>query len=403
MSHKIDADIVVVGAGLVGMAAAVACAKLGKKIVLVDSKKPNTQPKSTEPKSTEAKSTALKKGWDERIYALTTSTVAWLQALEIWHDVDENRVNDINAMQLWDEQGDKLVLQDSDANLANLGVIIENKNLHNALNQQMSELGVTVITDATCDFLENSEQAIKLHLLDGCCISAKLIVAADGVDSWLRGQVGIIVKIKDFKQTAVVANFLAEKAHQNIARQWFAPHETLALLPLPHKHVSMVWALSTEQAAELLTLSNAALAEKVQVRTHSELGNLNMVGNALSFTLQQQTATQLIAPRMVLVGDAAHQIHPMAGQGMNLGLRDVRQLVDLLTNTHAMQDIGETTFLRKYVRARQADIATMNTLTSGLDALFASNSEILKRAGTWGFKQLNQQAKLKELLIKQAA
>lgn len=388
MTQNIQADIVVVGAGLVGLAAAVACAKLGKKVIVIDAKK-----------------VAIKKQqvWDARVYALTSNTVAWLQALGVWAEVDASRVNDINAMQLWDEQGNKLALQDGDANLASLGVIIENQNLLHALMTQMNALAVTVITAAECVFLENAEQEIKLGLADGCYISAKLIVAADGVDSWVRQQVNIAIKYKDFNQIAIVANFVAEKSHQNIARQWFAPHETLALLPLPDQHVSMVWALSTEQATELLTLSNEALAEKVQARSHNELGNLRMVGKALSFSLQQKTASQLIAERVVLVGDAAHQIHPMAGQGMNLGLRDVSQLQQMLTNTHAMQDIGEHGFLRKYERARSADIATMNTLTSGLDALLASDSAILKKATGWGFKQLNQQATLKKLLIQQAA
>ena len=388
MKKTIDTDVLIVGAGLVGLAAAVTCAKLGKKVVLVDAKNPTIKPK---------------KAWDERIYALTSNTVNWLQALGTWVEVDANRVNVINSMQLWDEQGNKLALQDSDANLPNLGVIIENQNLMHALNQQISMLGVTVITDVACASLQNTQNEITLSLEDGTKVSAKLIVAADGVDSWLRNQAGIAVKVKAFNQTAVVANFLAEKNHQNIARQWFAPHETLALLPLPNQHVSMVWALSTEQAAQLLTLSNAALAEKVQARAHNALGNLSMVGKALSFALQQKTATHLIAQRIVLVGDAAHQIHPMAGQGMNLGLRDVRQLQQMLTNTHAMQDIGEHVFLRKYTRARQADIATMNTLTSGLDALFANESSIVKNVAGWGLKQLNHQATLKKLLIQQAA
>ncbi len=188
-----------------------------------------------------------------------------------------------------------------------------------------------------------------------------------------------------------------------MARQWFAPHETLALLPLPHQHVSIVWALSTEQAAELLTLSSEALTEKVEARSHYALGGLRAVGQPLSFSLKQQTATQFMAERLILVGDAAHQIHPMAGQGMNLGLRDVRQLQEMLTNTHSMQDIGEYTFLRKYARARQADIATMNTLTNGLDSLFANDHAAIKKLTNWGFKQLNRQAILKKLLIQQAA
>ena len=388
VNSSIEADIVVVGAGLVGLAAAIACAKLGKKVMVIDAKK-----------------VAIKKqpAWDARIYALTANTEAWLQALGVWAEVDTSRVNIISGMQLWDLQGSKLTLQDSDANLAKLGVIIENQNLIHALMKQINTLGVTVITDVECTFLENSQQHIAIGLADGRLISAKLLVAADGVDSWVRSQANIAVKRNDFNQTAIVANFLAEKNHANIARQWFASHETLALLPLPDQQVSMVWALSTEQAADLLTLSSDALAERVVARSQREIGGLRMLAKPLSFSLKQQTATQLIAERVVLVGDAAHQIHPMAGQGMNLGLRDVRQLQQMLTNTHAMQDIGEQVFLRKYARARQADIATMNTLTSGLDILFANDNAVIQKITGWGFKQLNRQATLKKLLIQQAA
>lgn len=388
MKKSIQADIIVVGAGLVGLAAAIACARLGKKVVVVDAQKTAAEKQQT---------------WDARIYALTANSEVWLKALGVWAEVDASRVNTISGMQLWDGQSNNLALYDSDANLDKLGVIIENQNLMYALNQLINTMGVAMITGVECVSLQNAEQHINLGLADGRSISTNLVIAADGVDSWVRNQANIAVKHKDFNQTAIVTNFLAEKNHANIARQWFAPHETLALLPLPKQHVSMVWALSTEQAAELLTLSSEMLAEKVQARSQSELGSLRVVGKVLSFSLRQQTATQLIAERVVLVGDAAHQIHPMAGQGMNLGLRDVRQLQEVLTNTHAMQDIGEYAFLRKYARARQADIATMNMLTSGLDALFANDSTVIKKVAGWGLKQLHHQATLKKLLIQQVA
>ena len=388
MSQLIKADIAVIGAGLVGLSAAVACAKLGKNVVVIDAK--NTKIK-------------LKKTWDARVYALSTNSVDWLKALETWQTIDENRVNVIAAMHLWDSANAYLALRSQDANLANLGVIIENQNLLHALWQQVDALGVTVITDLSCTFLENTQFATIIKLTDGSSVCAKLIVAADGVNSWVCKQANILLKQKDFNQTAIVGNFLAEKSHQNIARQWFSSHETLALLPLPKQMVSMVWALSTVQAVELLSLSVDELADNLQARAQNELGNLTLVGKTLSFALQQQTAAKLIAARILLMGDAAHQIHPMAGQGMNLGLRDVMQLQNMLTNSHSMQDIGEHAFLRQYERARRADIATMNALTSGLDRLFAIDNAIVKKATGWGLTQLNRQSILKKLLIQQAA
>jgi 2-polyprenylphenol 6-hydroxylase len=159
----------------------------------------------------------------------------------------------------------------------------------------------------------------------------------------------------------------------------------------------------TERAEELLELSSVDLAAQVEAKSKHVLGALKPVGKTLSFSLNQQTAASLIAERMVLVGDAAHQIHPMAGQGVNLGFRDVIALQELLSSAHAMQDVGEYGFLRKYERARGADIAAMNTLTTGLDYLFASESAMLKKVTNWGLQQLNRQTTLKKLLIQQAA
>ncbi len=393
INQKLDADIIVVGAGLVGLAAAIAFAKQGKTAVLVDS----NPAKIALP--------ALKKSaaWDARIYALTTATEDWLKALEAWPGVDTGRVNAIDAMRLWNENDQKLELNCKDANLPKLGVIIENQNLMAALWQQIIALGVTVITDAKCKLLEHTQHDITLSLEGATKVSAKLIVAADGVNSWVRGQANIAVKKKYFQQTAIVVNFFAEKNHQNIARQWFAPHATLALLPLPNKHVSMVWSLSTEKADELLRLSGEELAAKVALQSKHELGTLQAIGKTLSFTLNQQTANALIAARVVLVGDAAHQIHPMAGQGVNLGFRDVMQLTSLATKLRTMQDIGEYSFLRQFERARKADIASMNTLTTGLDYLFASDSTMIKKVTNWSLRQLNSQAAIKKILIQQAA
>ncbi len=386
---NINTDIIVVGAGLVGLAAAIAFAKQGKKVVLVDAKKPVIEKQQT---------------WDERVYALTPESEKWLKALDVWSGVDLSRVNVIHAMHLWDETcAGPLALGDNDANLPQLGLIIENQNLMFALWQQTQALGVTVITDAKCKFLDDVQQDITLTLENEVKVSAKLLVAADGVNSWVRQQVNIVVEKKDFQQTAIVANFLAEKNHGSIARQWFAPHETLALLPLPNQYVSMVWSVSTERANELLKLPSDKLAKKVELRSKHELGALQSIGSILPFALNQQTATHLIAERVALVGDAAHQIHPMAGQGVNLGFRDVIALEEVLAGTHAMQDIGEKVFLRKYERSRKADIAAMKVLTTGLDSLFASDSGMIKKVTSWSLRQLNRQATIKKLLIQQAA
>jgi 2-polyprenylphenol 6-hydroxylase len=389
MMHDLNTDIIVVGAGSVGLSAAIAFAQQGKSVVLVDAKKPVIK---------------LKKTWDQRVYALTPETENWLKSIGVWAHVDDSRVNPINAMHIFDDTNElPLCLRDEDANLAKLGLIIENQNLMLALWQQLNRLDVTVITDAQCQTLNNTQQQVVLGLENGLQITAKLVVAADGVDSWVRKQANIGVTKKDFHQTAIVANFVTQMQHQHIARQWFRPHDVLALLPLPDNMVSIVWSVSTERAAELLALTGEELAHNVREHSRSVLGTLKQLGNTQAFALNQQTALQLIAERVALTGDAAHQIHPMAGQGVNLGFRDVMQFTSIATKLQAMQDVGDKGFLRQYERARKADIVTMNHLTSALDGLFASEISLVKIARQWGFQQLNANAAIKKLLIRQVA
>ncbi len=390
MTKQIHTDVMVVGAGLVGLAAAIALALQNKHVVLVSDKPP-----------AESKSALNSDSWDERVYALTPATEAWLKALGVWDFVDENRINPIDSMHIWGAESD-LVLSAADANVAKLGLIIENQQLMNALWQKLQALGVTVVTDVRCTNIEYTLSEVVLNAEPDLQIKAKLIVAADGLYSWVRQQANIATDVKKYHQVAVVANFLAENSHHNEAKQWFNAHDVLALLPLPNRHVSMVWSVSTEKAAQLLALSNEGLCEQVQAQSLGLLGELKQIGQTRSAPLNQQTSLQLISERIVLVGDAAHQIHPMAGQGVNLGFRDVMKLAQLTTNLHAMRDIGERTFLRQYERARKADMISMNSLTSGLDYLFATEQAVLKKLTNWGLQQIARQPRLKKLLIQQA-
>ena len=381
-------DVAVVGAGLVGLAAAIALAEQGKRIVLVDAKERAGYTSST---------------WDARIYAITPSTEAFLKALGVWAFVNAARINPVKAMALWHEGASgPLNLLADDANLDKLACIVENNQLMHALWERVDALDVTMVLGSPCTDIEYQDDTVVVDLVNGQQISASLLVAADGVNSFVRQQLGLATNDKDFDQVALVANYVVEKAHGNIARQWFLPHETLALLPLPQQQVSMVWALETERAKQLLSLSEESLAEQVEVQARGQLGQLKAASNTYSFPLRQITASKLIAKRVVLIGDAAHQVHPMAGQGANLGFRDVMSLAKLMTSSHALQDIGDATFLRRYERDRKADVVSMNTLTSGLDYFFSSNNRLMKRLATSSMEQLEKRLSMKNILIKQA-
>lgn len=381
-------DVAVVGAGLVGLATAIALAEQGKRIVLVDAKERAGYTSST---------------WDARIYAITPSTEAFLKALGVWAFVNAARINPVKAMALWHEgASDSLNLLADDANLDKLACIVENNQLMHALWERVDALDVTMVLGSPCTDIEYQDDTVVVDLVNGQQISASLLVAADGVNSFVRQQLGLATNDKDFDQVALVANYIVGKAHGNIARQWFSPHETLALLPLPQQQVSMVWALETERAKQLLSLSEESLAEQVEVQARGQLGQLKAASKTYSFPLRQITASKLIAERVVLIGDAAHQVHPMAGQGANLGFRDVMSLAKLITSSHALQDIGDATFLRRYERDRKADVVSMNTLTSGLDYFFSSNNQLMKRLATSSMEQLEKRLSMKNILIKQA-
>ena len=412
MSEHLSTDIIVVGTGLVGLSAAISLASANKKIVLINSNlignnKENTDnfndinKESTQQNNNEKGNHS---DWEARVYALTIESIAWLESIGVWDYVDKSRLGCINQMQLWtNERNAPLILKDSDAHLNKLGFIIENKNLMQAFWQHINALDITIVKIADFDKLDYSQaDKITLTLNNAQTMTANLVVAADGASSWVRAQTNVGVTIKSFDQTAIVANFKIEKNHQNIANQWFKSHDTLALLPLPDNMVSMVWSVKNLKAAQLLSLNAVDLAQEVYDHSNGLLGRLTPIGLIQSFALNQQTAEHLIANRIVFVGDSAHQIHPLAGQGVNMGFRDVMQLQRLMAKVHTMQDIGERSFLRRYERNRRADIVAINTLTSGLDWLFSRENSAINAGINWGFTQINKQLTVKRLLIQAA-
>ena len=389
-THITKADVAIVGAGLVGLTAAIAMATQGKQVVIVDTHV--TQQSGWTPN---------KDQWDARIYALTEETIAWLQSLGIWQNVDSARVQAISAMSLWEpEQRAPLILQAEDAYLAQMGCILESANLMQACLQTLKALDLQVTIASPTDIVQYQDR-VELVLGNQDDIQAKLLIAADGVQSWVRQRLRIGATFKSFHQTALVANFKAEQAHQGVATQWFLPHETMALLPLPNQMVSMVWAVSTERTERLL-LDKEALVAEVNIFAEPSLGQLSLCGDVFPFPLSQQTAETYIAERLVLIGDAAHQVHPMAGQGVNLGFRDVMTLTNMTTKLTSLQDVGDYHFLRHYERARKLDVVSMNTLTSGLDMLFAIESPWMQRLTGWGMQKVNQWTWLKKRLVQTA-
>jgi len=241
-----------------------------------------------------------------------------------------------------------------------------------------------------------------LTLRDGRRVTSALVVGADGANSFVRRAAGIGATEKGYEQGAVVANFRCEKPHCGAAYQWFQGGPVLALLPLPGKHVSMVWSLPEAQAARIAALAPADLCAEVETASARTLGTLELVTPPKSYGLRRLSARRMIAPRVALVGDAAHVIHPLAGQGLNLGLQDARTLSGLLGGREPMRDPGDWRLLRRYERSRAEPILAADTMVEGLYRLFGAQSSFAAGLRNRGLNLADRLEVVKNLLIRQA-
>ncbi len=379
-------DVVIVGGGLVGAVLALALGKSNIKTALIESSRPETTDSE----------------WDSRIYAITPANVEFLRGLDVWDMLDSTRITAIHAMHIWgDSSATPLAFDAYSAGVAELSWIAESRLMHSAiLDAIRSTPAIEVCCPARCIDLKWTADAATLNLQDGTKLTTKLIVAADGANSWVRQQAGITVEKTPYFQQGIVANFTTSLPHQYIARQWFKRDGVLAWLPLPDRRISMVWSLFDEQANELLKLDNDAFCQTVAEAGQHMLGTLQLITPPAAFPLAVQRSAALVAPRLALVGDAAHLVHPLAGQGMNLGLRDVQSLAGIIAESS--QDAGNWLALRRYERGRKADILAMQTVTYGLQKLFNNDNPMLGWLRNTGLNAVDKISPLKRLLIAQA-
>ncbi|MFZ3088443.1 MAG: FAD-dependent monooxygenase, partial [Methylotenera sp.] len=337
-TSTLKADVTIVGAGLVGLSAAVAMRKAGYEVVLVDDQEyPQV---TTQPQEGVS-------DWDQRIYAISPKNAQWLASLGAWQLLDVSRIGEMQAMEIWgDAVNAPLYLSAEDANADDLGFIVEECALKNALMQQVQANGVRTLFGRKCIKLNADINQATLRLDNQQVVESKLLIAADGVNSWVRKQLGIEVQVKEYHQTAVVANFMTEKSHGNIARQWFKQGgdshcSILAWLPLPENKISIVWSAPAQYADALLQLDADEFTNQVMKAGNSVLGKLTMITKPAAFPLVLKKAEVLATNSVVLAGDAAHRVHPMAGQGVNLGFRDIVDLLGIIANKHQYQPIND--------------------------------------------------------------
>ena len=393
-------DVTIVGAGLVGLSAAVAMSKAGHEVVLVDQQIQVAESQLTE------------NDWDQRIYAISPKNVQWLSSLGVWQRLDATRIGEMQAMEIW---GDATVvplnLFAEDVNADDLGFIVEERALKKALLQQLQVCGVRTLFGNQCTALNATPRQAVLQLDNQQVVESALLIAADGVNSWVRQQLGIGVEQKQYHQTAIVANFITEKSHGNIARQWFRQDGAsintgghcgiLAWLPLPGNKISIVWSAPTPYAEYLMQLEAPEFCHEVMQAGDAALGQLTLISAPAAFPLVLKKAQALVCNSVVLAGDAAHRIHPMAGQGVNLGFRDIVDLTQILSSRHLYQPINDSALLKSYTRARKTDLSNMLMLTNGLYHLFESQNSVVQKVRNWGLSATNQQA-IKKRLVRQA-
>jgi 2-octaprenylphenol hydroxylase len=381
-------DIAIVGAGLVGSSLAAALAPSGLSVSLIEPRVPAAPAAS----------------WDSRIYAVSPGSAAFLESCGAWQALPAERIERIETMRIFgDAQSSRLEFNAYDAGLRELAFIVENAHLQHALWQRLQHAHhVRLYCPAACESIDWTHDAAHLRLADGQVLRARLIVGADGMDSWVRQQAGIALTQHDYHQLGVVANFAIERPHHGTAFQWFRGDSVLALLPLPGNRVSMVWSCDEVFANEVLALTPEALEQRVAEASGGALGALQTITPAAAFPLRMQKVAQLVKPRAVLVGDAAHTVHPLAGQGVNLGFRDARELAAVLGDRGAQHDCGDYALLRRYERARKEDVLAMQMATDSLLKLFASRAVWISNLRNTGLNLVEHLPLIKKMLIQQA-
>ena len=361
-----DADVLVVGGGVVGAATAVLLATQtatrGLSVGLVEPRVPALP--------------AATADWDLRVFALSRASQRLLEACGVWPQVLQ-RAHAYQGMRVWDsvdraDSARALAFTASEMGEANLGHLAEVATLQAALHAAAVRAGVRIYGAAVESFSADAERA-EVMLTDGTVLRTGLVVAAEGADSPLRQAAGIAANVCDYHQRGVVAFLRTERGHEDIAWQRFLPEGPLALLPVAPGRVSIVWTLPTDQALRVLAMDDATFAQAVTAASDSVLGELRLDSVRASFPLRRITAASYGSARLALVGDAAHSVHPLAGQGANLGLLDAAALVQTIAEAiQRGEDIGDPGPVGRYARWRRAEAAPLTIGMHALQQAFAS-------------------------------
>ena len=385
-------DLIVVGGGMVGAAVAAALAPTPMRVAVVEARAPEGQPARD----------------GRRVSALTAGSVRILEGLGVWETVAAGDTEPIRGMTVWDgDHPGGVGFQAGDVGMEALGALAPNGAIAAALQAATGDAANNVdwFCPARWTALEGGDEAVTISLTtEGGerTLHAPLTVAADGRDSAVRQEVGIETIGWDYGQSGLVAEIRPQRPHGGRAFQRFLRGGPLALLPLPEGRCSLVWSLPTARAEALLDLDDTAFARRLQEAFGPELGELAVAGPRGAFPLRLQHARGYARDRVVLAGDAAHAVHPLAGLGLNLGLRDAAALAETVAEAHlAGEDWGDPAVLGRYQRRRMPDNILVSAYTDGFHRLFGGDSEALGTLRSLGMNLVDRAGPLKHLLMRQ--
>ncbi|ANU35415.1 FAD-dependent 2-octaprenylphenol hydroxylase [Vibrio scophthalmi] len=384
-------DIAIVGGGMVGLAFAAAMKDSDLRIALIESHIPDSE---------------LQELSDVRVSALSRSSESILRNLGAWQGIIDRRAAAYSAMEVWEQ--DSFARIEFDAKKIaqpDLGHIVENRVIQLALLEQVKkQANVTLFMPAQCQSMAMGESEAWLTLANGQSLTAKLVVGADGANSWVRRQQDIPLTHWDYGHSAIVANVWTQEPHDKVARQIFTPQGPLAFLPMGGSQMSsIVWSTDPSRAEQLVAMDKEAFNKALTAEFDARLGMCEVIGERFSFPLKMRYARDFVCERVALIGDAAHTIHPLAGQGVNLGLLDAACLAqEVLQLWQQGQDIGSKRNLRSYERWRKAEAAKMIAAMQGFRDLFAGDNPAKKLVRGIGMQLVGQLPGAKDEILKRA-
>lgn len=385
-------DVAIVGGGMVGLAVACGLQGCGLRVAVLEQHVPQPLAVDAPPQL--------------RVSAINAASEKLLTRLGVWSDIVARRACCYHGMEVWDKDSfGRIEFDDQSMGYSHLGHIVENAEIHYALWQKAQRSpDITLLAPAEIQQVAWGENEAFLTLKEGTMLTARLVIGADGANSWLRNKADIPLTFWDYRHHALVATIRTQEAHGAVARQAFHGEGILAFLPLSDPHLcSIVWSLSPQEAERMQQASVDEFNQALNIAFDNRLGLCSVESERQTFPLTGRYARQFAAHRLALVGDAAHTIHPLAGQGVNLGFMDAAELIDELKRLQRQgKDIGQYIYLRRYERSRKHSAAMMLAGMQGFRELFAGENPAKKLLRDIGLKLADTLPGVKPQLIRQA-